>query len=241
MSGVWSEFQRLEKMSDELQLTTEEQTQLLDLLDPNVEVEIIIPESIDPDKLFNYLGLCCKASCIGKRMDMQSQAMIGRMLWLIKRDGMFRQWGFPSYSAFITDWVTPKMNREKSTVYNTMAIAENFPTISPARYEKIGPAKLNLLKKFTNETKRDVEEHLERAERMTKHELTVYAEQQGYIARGEATPAVINIITTAEVAGMWKKLRHDPGTIEKCGTEDPGLILLHLMEEWAGAYGVDLS
>ena len=54
-------------MPEELALTTHEQRQLLDLLDPEAEIEVIIPQSIDAEQLMKTLGLCCRSSMIADR------------------------------------------------------------------------------------------------------------------------------------------------------------------------------
>lgn len=228
-------------MPNELALTTEEQRQLLDLLDPNAEIEVVIPETIDSAKLMSTLGLCCKVSVITRRQATQSDALIGRMLYIIRERTIFREWGFTSFTGFVEDWVKPRMGKGQTSVYDALRIAKSFPSITPARYEKIGPVKLNILQKFTDETKPSVEEHMKRAEILSVADFRRDAEERKLISKGEATLAIINFATTHEVAHMFKKLIHDAKTIEVCGTEDTGLILMHLMEEWAGEYGVDLS
>ena len=228
-------------MPEELALTTQEQAQLLDLLDPDAEIEVIIPQNIDADQLLKTLGLCCRSAMIAHRQHTRSNALIGRMLWVIRERTIHREWGFKSFTQFIEDWVKPRLGKSSSSVYDALLIAQSFPSITPARYDKIGRANLKLLQKFTDETKTDVEQHLARAEVMTKKDLEAWAEERNLISKGEATTVVITITTTREVAHMWRKLKEDAGTIERCETHDAGQILMHLMEVWAGQYGVDLS
>ena len=228
-------------MPEELALTTEEQSQLLDLLDPEAEIEVVIPETIDSEKLMTTLGLCCKASAIAQRQRTQSDALIGRMLWIIRERSIHREWGFKSFTQFIDEWIKPRMGKATTSVYDALLIARSFPSITPARYDKIGPVKLKILQKFTDESKPSAEEHMERAEVLSVKDFTAYAEEKNLISKGEATLAVIKFTTTREVAHMWRKLKEDPATFKQCGTLDDGLILMHLMEEWAGQYGVDLS
>ena len=228
-------------MPEELALTTHEQRQLLDLLDPEAEIEVIIPQSIDAEQLMKTLGLCCRSSMIADRQHTRSNALIGRMLWVVRERSIHREWGFKSFTEFIDEWVKPRLGKSSSSVYDALLIARSFPSITPARYDKIGRANLKLLQKFTDETMTDVEQHLQRAEVMSKKDLEAWAEKENLISKGEATTVVITITTTREVAHMWRKVKEDPGTIERCETNDAGQILMHLMEEWAGQYGVDLS
>ena len=98
-------------MPEELALTTHEQRQLLDLLDPEAEIEVIIPQSIDAEQLMKTLGLCCRSSMIADRQHTRSNALIGRMLWVVRERSIHREWGFKSFTEFIDEWVKPRLGK----------------------------------------------------------------------------------------------------------------------------------
>lgn len=210
-----------------LELTTEEQAVIRTLLDPSAQVEVLLPDNCGHDDLWRALTTCCKAVRVLQRTTLRIRPLIGRIVKIARNTpDFYKQRGYQTFEQFFTVGIQGHLGLSRTDAYEALRLAEKWPTLSQEEYEQIGPSKLAIASRFTDDSMPGHRKHLEAAKQMTITEFRAYAEEKRLINPGEATPAVIVIQTTQEVASHWKEWINDPAVHGTAGSSDPGLILL---------------
>jgi hypothetical protein len=213
-------------------LTTDEQALLRELLEEDSQIEVVVPASSSGEWLYGGLETCCKALNYLDRQSNRLKPIIGRMLLLIQKDPeIYRSRGYRNFEDFLLRGVCEAMQLSRSNLYEVKRLASKWPNLSLEKYEQLGPTKLNVLSKFTDQSCVNHEKYIDKALSMTATKFRSWAEEQKLIAEGEATPVVITIATTQDIASLWQSFVNDGRIQSYCGSASHGVILARLIQE----------
>lgn len=228
-------------MSEELKLTHEEQVRITDLI--HAEEMVFNPQVMPPlnvQQALADLKLTIKALGWTIRMSRQLRPVLARQLRMAQQTRCYTEWGYKNFDEFLEVAVEPFV-ASRSVLYEIMAIADKAPSITPVEYANVPITNFKKLIGYTNDRAANFQEELRKASVMSIREFNSYAEEKKFITKGEQVPVAITILATAEIAHMWKKLRTAEQTINACESTNEAVIFMHVMDEFAGEYGVDLS
>ena len=219
-------------MSDELQVSRDDEAIARVLLDDTVTVEVSIPDAIGNDVLDQWIKSATLQCGRHERAAVRYRPAIGRMLSLAADRGeeflnAVQSRTYDEYIGTVEQWSGLK----RPTLYQARRLYRKFPSLTPAQFEQIGPPKLSVLAKFTDETQPSHVKHLAAAREKTLPQVRSYAEAQKYIAKGEATPGLITIATTQDVVSHWEEFIRDGRVHQVVGTPDQGRILEAMLQE----------
>jgi len=216
----------------EQELTTEEQSLVRGLLDPEATLEIAVPDTVNADDFWNSLGVCCKAMKVMRRMTERLRPVIGRMLLVAQKNpDIYTGKGYATFESFITDGVCEHLGLSRSDAYEAKRIAEHWPGLTPEEYAEVGSVKMTMITRVTNGTSKLGRKLIEQAKGLSVKDFRRILETRGLVSRGEFQGAVIVINTNQEIARHWTEFAGTAEIQAYCGTADHGLILKHMMEE----------
>src|SRR6185312_3272938 len=145
---------------------------LQSVLDETSTVDLIIPDSMDPQKLWDSLDACCKmARAVGEAGN-KLKPVLGRILIQIRDyPDLYRERGYRNYDDFITRGLSELFGVSRSEGYAAIKITECFPSLTIEDYKDIGVAKLQVLSRETSESDSDFRELVGKAKELTVKEL----------------------------------------------------------------------
>lgn len=213
-------------------LTTQEQDTLKDLLDPNVTIDVAIPNSVDHSVLYRNLATCIKAVNYLGYTERRIKPLIGRMLKLIQdQPDFYRGIGYRTFDDFLVKGVQEKLGFSRSNLYECKQIAEKWPSLTVEQYARIGATKLTILSKFTREGEPMANRMLAKAEKLSVAKLRGWATEKNLIEQGETEAAVIVIETNRAIANEWAEMLNNALVIQHVESDKPGEIFRAMMGE----------
>lgn len=217
----------------DLVLKPREHEILKTLLDPSVEIEVLLPTTIDGETLWRNLSICCQAMTKMKRMAERLRPIIGRMLLLVQNNPEFyKAQGFNTFEDFIARGVVKKLGLSRTDAYEAKRMAQRWPTLSAEDYSQIGSVKMTLLSRSLQESATsNHQEWLDKAKDLSVRELRTELVKADLISNGECQGAVIVINTTQEIKDAWEAFIETAEIQSVCQSGDPGCILGKMMAE----------
>jgi len=206
-------------------------------LDSQGRLEVIVPREMTIEDLYNQTAACCIAQRELQNGLDKLRPIIGRLLLLMKNNPeSYQAKGFRTFEDFLRLEVGGNWGVGRSTAYECIRQVEKWPDLDIDTYLKIGPSKFAVINKFSDQSHSDHKRVLEKAKTCTLTRLREWAETTGRVNKGETVPAMVVIPTTLETKRCWEELIHNRQCIEACGSEAPGVILQHMIEEFSSVW-----
>lgn len=198
----------------------------------DAKLEVIIPKEASADELWSTLEICVKGVNYMTGRICRLKPIIGQLLLRFQnKPSLYKGLGYATFQDFKYKGVGEVLGLCRTSIFEAMSLAENWPQVTPDRYEKIGPKKMYILDKFAHGRASNSEAVLQKAESMTVTELRDWAEEKGEIAPGETVPKTIHIHTTLEIYRHWVGFCQDENVQALVRSSDPGKILQKLLQE----------
>ena len=205
---------------------------LRDVLRPDTSASLIIPDNIDPEKLWSSLDVTCRVVGTLKEAADKLKPMMGRMLVILEHyPEILRLKGYDSYEEFMTKGMPEKFGISRSEAYHCKRIALCFPSLTTDEFREIGVSKLQKLAMVTKEGDKDCDRLLEMAKTHTVAEVVQEVTRLRHMVDGEMELTTVAVLMTVDVARQWKEFHSDPAIQAFCETTYPGVILGRMIEE----------
>lgn len=218
-----------------LQLAQGDAKLLNALMDQDARVDVVIPDSIQPDDLWRSMELCCNVLIRMKDATKKLKPMVGRMLLVLQRyPEIYKSRGYKRFDDFMTDGMDKLMGISRAEAYHCMRIAKNLPSLTPSDWDKIGIAKLELLAR--DDVAQYAPKILEQAKdkRVTVGALKqiIYDQKFAEPGRLDYTTIVLNVPKTCKE--LWTEFWQHPAIREWAGSNSEGMIFERLLQESMG-------
>ena len=222
-------------------LSDREHALLKELLRPGVSIEAVIPDDADAEDLWRTLDACVRGLGLLEARICRLKPIIGRILLVFERKpSLYKSLGYEDYSTFMRKGVYDTLGLHRTSAYEGKLVARDWPQLSPDRYAEIGPKRLNILSKITSGRSSNAEAWLDAAKRMKVGEFREYAEQRGFIEKGETVGATITIQTNRSIFKQYRECFGDGRVHSVVGSKDHGDILQAMIQacfgEWVSQY-----
>lgn len=218
-------------------LTPEDRLRLSPVLKEHATIDVLVPADPSARDLWDALVLCTKGMHYGQRTIIRLKWAVGKILNMFEnKPSLYRELGYRTFEDFTKRGVGETLGLSRTSLYECKAHCRDWPSLTMDDYEKLGPTKIKILSKFVNESSPQAPRYLETARQMKTDELLQWATTRHLINKGEATPAVIVIQTSREIADEWYNFRNNSDVQGKVGSEAPGEILRALMQECLGPW-----
>lgn len=213
-------------------LRREENAILKEALRPGADIQAVIPADASAEELWKTLDICIKGVNLLEERLRRLHPIIGRILLIFQeRPSLYKELGYETYSEFMQKGVHGVLGLHRSQAYVAKIVARDWPQVTPDRFARIGPKKIEILSKFTTGRSANAELLLDAAERMKTNELREYVVQRGFLRPGESSGRVITITTNGAIYDHYKEFFSDPRVHQKVGSKDHDQILEALMQE----------
>lgn len=220
---------------DLIQLDISDKELLLQLLDRPSSVALVVPADASPEKLWDTLGVCCRAMSKIREASNLIRPVIGRIL-VIMEDFPREYWeskNFKNFNDFMGRGVWEQFGFSRSEAYKVKKVINAMPSITLEQFGEIGVNKLAILSKVTKEGESTYGDWMAKARTDTVDQLRERTEKKGLTEPGELDPCVIRIYANAGIKSMWDTFSGDPKVQAFCETKAPAVILQRLMQEAA--------
>lgn len=205
------------------------------VLEPDASISLIIPEQIDPKKLWDTFEVCCHVVTRLKEAGDKVKPLIGRMLVVLEDyPEILRAKGYETYEDFMKRGMPELFRICRSEAYAARRVAEKFPSLPIEEFKQIGIAKMQVLAQGTGEGEKDCDELLEYAKEHTVAEVKERIRVKKHMAEGEMDFCDIIIPGNVDIARQWKTFREAPEIQAYCETENPGRIFALMIAECLG-------
>jgi hypothetical protein len=226
-----------------LQFSEKDRSVLAAVLDSTSSINVVIPEEIDSDKLWETMETCCRvAGAVSKASD-RIKPIIGRLLVVLKdHPEVYQDRGYSSYEDFMCRGMNELFGISRTEAYACRKVAERFPSLSVDEFNQIGVRKLYVLAAATREGDKNAKELVEKAKdpEVNRSDLIEYAATLQHMAAGEFEITKVTITVTKETAQMWKDFIASKEVQAFAGNgTDPatdGGIFRRMLEECAGEW-----
>jgi hypothetical protein len=189
------------------------------LLDPTGRVDLIIPETINPQDLWRTFEVCCKTIAQLKRAGSVVKPMVGRMLVLLRDyPEIIQSKGYSNYEDFMNRGMDELFGISRAEAYACRLVAEKLPSLTVEQFREIGIAKLQLISQATGEKEKDCNDFLEFAKNHTVAQLKVKVAEKKHLPEGELDAELIVIQANRDIARAWKEFKSDPRIQAYCET-----------------------
>ena len=238
-------------------LTDDERTMLSALLSPNQNVEEIIPDSTDPDTLWSYLSVSCKALMRVRDLTAQLRPLIGRILLLVKqypdlyqgREGMNPETGekkvMLNFEDFILYGLPAAIGMSRAGAYLAQKIALRFPELPLSKYSQIGATKMQSLTQLpfgeNGKPPKDIDRWIETAAdpRVTFQAFREMVANRTLQDPGDLEMSSVVVNMTKAQRELWRRYKTDRTMQQYAESTAEGRILEVLMieaePEWRAA------
>jgi hypothetical protein len=207
------------------------------LLDPTGRVDLIIPETINPQDLWRTFEVCCKTIAQLKRAGSVVKPMVGRMLVLLRDyPEIIQSKGYSNYEDFMNRGMDELFGISRAEAYACRLVAEKLPSLTVEQFREIGIAKLQLISQATGEKEKDCNDFLEFAKNHTVAQLKVKVAEKKHLPEGELDAELIVIQANRDIASTWKQFITDKRVCAYAETEQPGRILALMIAEVANQW-----
>lgn len=222
-------------------LNGREQALLIELLRPGVKIESVIPDNADPKELWATLDACSRGMGLLDARTLRVRYIVGHILLLFEaKPSLYKSLGHKSYHDFMHTGVYTTLGISATVAYEAKKAAE-FKQLTPDRYAKIGPKKMNILTKAAiTPSNPNVENWLKTAESMKVPELKTFMEQRGHLNKGESDKACLAINTNQDRMALFRAFFNDGRVQSVCGSKEWDVILQsaiqEVYDEWIAKY-----
>lgn len=228
---------------DRSHLNEQEQALLKELLRPGASIEAVIPPDAAPEHLWKTLDACVRGLGLLEARSTRLKFIVGKLLIIFEnKPSLYKGLGYETFSEFITKGAYATLGLHKTSAYEGK-MAARWPQLTPDRYAKVGPKKMNILNHFMTGNNSNAEEWLKTAESMKVNELQQYVEQRGLLNNGETDAATIVIKTDKSIYSRYREVFEDGRVHHVVGSKDHGRILVAMMaecyQEWLNKYDED--
>ncbi len=252
-------------MQQELAVTVIPPAQLAGLFDPQVEgglspderalistlvssganSEIVLPDNISDENLWDVLQVCCKVENRVRKVQTILKLLVGRALTILQtRPEMYKSLGFSSLEQIMSDkerGLPAITGISRAELYNAKAIGTAFPTISPKDAVEIGFTKLVTLSKIRKETDSDSGKWLEIAKANTNEGLkdAIYRSDNNIPVGSLEVDTLTLTMSKAEKDEIVEFLKN-PAYQAYCKSALPGIMLIQCIAESVAEWDVQL-
>lgn len=216
---------------DGIVLSPEDRQLINEYLRPGAVIEAIIPKDPTSEQLWNTLSTCAKGVGYLQTRILRLRPIIGHILLLFQNTpSLYKDRGYRTFEDFLTKGVRGTLGLGRTTVYDALALARDWPQISPERFARIGPKSMNIIKSFARGDEANIEKYLKLGEEMGTGELRRWAESRGLVNPGETVPYTIEIHANIEIYKEWRDFINDPRVQSHAG-KAPWQILRAMVQE----------
>ena len=239
-------MESLTVLQSSVELTPAESQIVADLVGAQNQLAEVIPDDIDGEKLWRWLGACCKSIAMYRRSMSSLKVIVGRMLVVLKdRPEKYRELGYETFNQFMTVGMPTLFGIPRSEAFASIALVEKWPSLTPEQVKKVSYTKLSLISKFTNEASADANVWLQTAQENSLDKLKDICANSGVLPREESDIVEISLITTKGIKDQWIEFINNPEVKATCGTDNPGEILSmaigECMAEWMNRGVIQMS
>lgn len=212
-------------------LNAEEHALLKELLRPGVLIGAVIPEDADPEEVWKTLDACVRGLGLLEARSLRVKYIVGKILLMFEeKPSLYKTLGYDTYSDFMQRGVYDTLGLGRTSAYEAK-LAAGWKQLTPDRYARIGPKKMNVIAKVTTPTSPNAEAWLEKAETMKGKELVQYAEQRGILSRGETEGATLIVHTNRDRLALFNAFFNDPRVQSVVGSKDRDRIIEAMIPE----------
>jgi hypothetical protein len=202
------------------------------VLDPSGSVELLIPNEIDPQRLWDCVEVCCGVVAELKRATDKIKPIVGRLLVVLKdHPEILQAHGYKNYEDFTANGMWKLFRIGRSEAKNCYRVAKNFPSLTVEEFTEIGVAKLWQIASATSEGERDCQEFVEFAKTHSVADVKKKVAKKKGMERGELDYAEICIEANDDIAKAWGDFVAMPEIQAYCETDSPARILACMIAE----------
>jgi len=187
--------------------------------------------SDDGDKLLKQFSVAVRTAYLLKRGLSVLKPLIGKMLLQIRDKRLYERYGYRSFNQFMSQGMPEVFGIPRSEAFGAKRIAERWPSLSLEEFAEIGPERMRLVSRVTQESDPNSRKIIEAVKKMKVEEVEQFIEEKFAVPRSSNHTATIIIRCTEEQKQQWQELVNDPDIAAYCGSDDPGFILSCLIGE----------
>jgi hypothetical protein len=162
--------------------------------------------------------------------------VIGSILLWARTHPEFYEARYPTYDAFITEYVCGIMGLGRTTLYAARRVAERLPGLSADELAELGPTRAGVLAEMTHSNNSDFPEMLAKARNSTATALQRWGVEKNLIGEGDLEQAVIMIRSNKAIDRRWREFIERSDVQDYCASEKGYLILEKLLMEAEGVW-----
>lgn len=217
-------------------LSSNERALISALVANDAKSEVVLPESISDEALWDALQVCCKVESRVRKVQTVLKMLVGRALLLMQnRPAMYKERGFVSLDAIMSDQERglPMLTGiSRAELYNAKTIAKSWPTISQKDATEIGFTKLVTLSKIRNQSDSDSGKWLDIAKSSTNEQLqdAIYRSNNG-VPNGSLEIDTLTITVTKAEKEEIEEFLKNPAYQAYCKSALPGIMLTQCIAE----------
>ena len=239
-----------------VEIGREELSVIGSLLDrSNREIDVIIDPHITADEFHRQFKACCVAHNRIEGAMRKIRPIIGKFMAFVQERPSFLEKFIVSpegeeprpcrnFSEFVSTWIPENLRVARSDAWTFMAIAKEFPHLSPDKVDDIGIGKLKILAKaipsdvsntgkVSPSVKMARDKYLELIEehKLNHDSLKKVLADNGVISEEQATYVKIEIPGSLQLQRQWRQFKSDPDVIRYVGSSADHKIFEALLAE----------
>lgn len=208
------------------------------VLETDVEIKLVIPETVTPDQIYDQLIVLCEAVENIDAARSRLMSVVGRLMILCSENpDIYLGRGYTSWKDFMDRCIYARFGWARSNAYRAMQTLRQWPNLPLSDYAEIG-SKFAILNKFSSQNGTNSRKLLDIAKAKTYRDLEAWAIETGRIERGEDRGATISVGCNAALRKRWEDMVRNPAVIEAAGSDSQAAILECMMNEFLGTYGI---
>lgn len=222
-------------------LEKDEHRLLKKLLDKREE----LIDAANEEELDALLRVTSKAEAVLKTGISVLRPLMGKILIRMQENKKHEELGYKTFDDFMTNGAQKVFGLPRSAAYGAKKIAQKFPTMSLEEHAQIGPEKMRIASRITDESDPGCKKILQKASEMTVEAFERFADKERALPVGSIRKSVVIIPCTQEQQQIWDEFAADPDIHMAVGSSDQGNILEATVGEcrgeWKAAATVDTS
>jgi len=196
------------------------------------------------EELDALLLVTSKAEAVLKTGISVLRPLMGKILLRMQENKKHEELGYKTFDDFMTNGAQKLFGLPRSAAYGAKNIAKKFPTMSLEEHAQIGPEKMRIASRITDESDPGCKGILQKASEMTVEAFEDYAERTRSVTKESGRKSVVIIPCSQEQQQMWDELIADTDIHNAVDSSDPGRILEAMIEEcrseWKAAATVNV-
>lgn len=194
-------------------LTCEELEIMRSVFDASSRIDLVVPQDINPQKLWDTLQACCNVAGRVSSAGNKIRPIIGRLLVVLKKyPEVYVERGYNTYEDFISRGMDELFGISRTEAYEWRKVAERLSSVSIEDLEKMGTVKAQTLARLTGDGDQNFDRLFKIAMDEGKSKNDIIAENASIkgLSPEETDLTNITITVTRQTADEWKKFFKSP-------------------------------